>query len=321
MLVKRFAAFLLALIVPWAMPAPAAPLTIGTGSVTGVYYLVGGALCRLVNRDRAATGTTCAVESTGGSVANVQAMAAGDLDFSIVQSDILHRALKGEAPFEGQPLQGLRVAMYLHDEALAIVAPVREQAQARTLMDLRGQRFNIGPQGSGTRVTLAQIGETLGIERAGFATLLELNPESQGRALCAGEIDGFAYQVGQPSENIAAAARLCPVRLLGLEPGAIAEVVRQRPYYRPVVIPGGTYANNPQDVTTLGLSALLVTHARVDAAQVRRVVEATLDNRAEFARLHPTLAKLTPGQMARRHALAAPHDGAHAAFHARNLMD
>jgi TRAP-type uncharacterized transport system substrate-binding protein len=43
-------------------------ISIGTGGVTGVYYPTGGAICRLVNRERKEHGIRCAVESTGGSV-------------------------------------------------------------------------------------------------------------------------------------------------------------------------------------------------------------------------------------------------------------
>ena len=45
-------------------------VSIGTGGVTGVYYPTGGAICRLVNKNRKKTGIRCSVESTGGSVFN-----------------------------------------------------------------------------------------------------------------------------------------------------------------------------------------------------------------------------------------------------------
>ena len=67
-------------------PATAAEqtfITIGTGGVTGVYYPTGGAICRLVNKGRKEHGVRCSVESTGGSVYNLNTIRAGELDKSV----------------------------------------------------------------------------------------------------------------------------------------------------------------------------------------------------------------------------------------------
>src|SRR5260370_11826953 len=75
-------------------------ITTGTGGVTGVYYAVGGAICRLMNKDRAKTGIRCSVESTGGSAFNINTIKAGELDFGLAQSDTHYQALKGEKSFK-----------------------------------------------------------------------------------------------------------------------------------------------------------------------------------------------------------------------------
>jgi hypothetical protein len=62
-------------------------ITIGTGGVTGVYYPTGGAICRLVNKKRKEHGIRCSVESTGGSVYNLNTIRAGELDMGVAQSD------------------------------------------------------------------------------------------------------------------------------------------------------------------------------------------------------------------------------------------
>src|SRR5438552_9770564 len=83
-------------------------VTVGTGGVTGVYYAVGGAVCRLMNKNRAQTGIRCSVESTGGSVFNVNAIRSGELDFGLTQSDIQFNAAKGEGQFKGNANPDLR---------------------------------------------------------------------------------------------------------------------------------------------------------------------------------------------------------------------
>jgi len=69
-------------------------ITIGTGGVTGVYYPAGGAICRLVNKNRKEHGIRCSVESTGGSVFNINTIKAGELDMGVAQSDVQYNAVK-----------------------------------------------------------------------------------------------------------------------------------------------------------------------------------------------------------------------------------
>src|SRR5512135_177619 len=92
---KSLAAAALLAVTTFAAPASAQQrfVTIGTGGVTGVYYAVGGAICRLMNKDRQKTGIRCSVESTGGSVFNVNAIKTGELDFGLSQSDVQYNAL------------------------------------------------------------------------------------------------------------------------------------------------------------------------------------------------------------------------------------
>ena len=67
--------------------APAAAqqkfISIGTGGVTGVYYPTGGAICRLVNKDRKKHGIRCSAESTGGSIYNINTIRNGELEFGV----------------------------------------------------------------------------------------------------------------------------------------------------------------------------------------------------------------------------------------------
>src|SRR5690606_1327524 len=128
-------------------------VSIGTGGVTGVYYPVGGAICRLMNQNRRETGIRCSVESTGGSVFNVNAIKGGDLEFGVVQSDVQYNAANGLANFEADgPHADLRSVFSLHAEPLTVVA--RRDANVAVFDDLKGKRVNIGNPGSGQRALM-----------------------------------------------------------------------------------------------------------------------------------------------------------------------
>ena len=49
-------------------------ITIGTGGVTGTYYPTGGAICRFVNQYKKESKIRCSVESTDGSLYNLNTL-------------------------------------------------------------------------------------------------------------------------------------------------------------------------------------------------------------------------------------------------------
>ena len=102
-------------------------ITIGTGGQTGVYYEVGQSICRLVNRGSADHGLKCTAPSTGGSVANINAIKAGDMDMGVAQSDWQFYAYNGSPQYEGGEFSDLRAVFSVHGEPFT----VRPQGQAR----------------------------------------------------------------------------------------------------------------------------------------------------------------------------------------------
>jgi TRAP transporter TAXI family solute receptor len=284
-------------------------LTIGTGGVTGVYYAAGGAICRLVNKDRAKHGIRCSVESTGGSVFNINTIKAGELDLGVSQSDVMYNAVKGEKQFKDAGAYGdLRAVMSLHPEPFTVVA--RKEANIRTFADFKGKKFNVGNPGSGTRASMEEILGAMGWKMSDFALASELKADEHGPALCDGKIDGFFYAVGHPSANIQDPTTTCGAKLVPLSGAYVDKLVGQWPFYAKVTIPAGLYPNNPQATDTFGVLATLVSSSKVPADNVYAVVKAVFDNFEEFKKLHPALAHLKPEDMVKNGLSAPLHDGA-----------
>ncbi len=294
-------------------------IAIGTGGVTGVYYPTGGAICRLVNRGRSEHGIRCGVESTGGSVFNINAIRGGELEFGVAQSDWQFHAFNGTSRFEEQGAFGdLRAVFSVHPEPFTVVA--RADAGITNFEDLKGKRVNVGNPGSGQRGTMEVVMEALGWSMDDFALTSELQAAEQSQALCDNNIDAMIYTVGHPSGSIQEATTACDSVLVNVTGDAIEALVNDRPYYRTATIPGGMYRGNDGDVQTFGVGATFVTSATVPEDVVYEVVKAVFENIDQFRGLHPAFANLDPAEMAQDGLSAPLHAGAERYYREAGLL-
>jgi TRAP transporter TAXI family solute receptor len=283
-------------------------ITIGTGAVTGVYYPAGGAICRLVNRDTEKHGIRCTVESTGGSVYNVNMIKTGDLDMGVAQSDVQYNAYNGKGEFEQTgAMENLRAVFALHPEPYTVVA--RADAGIKTFDDLKGKRVNVGNPGSGQRATTEVLMKAKGWTMSDFSLASELRPAEQSQALCDNSVDAIIYTVGHPNGSIQEATTTCDTVLVEVSGPEVEELVKANPYYQVATIPGGMYRGNPEDTTTFGVSATVVSSADVPENLVYQVVQVVFENLEDFKKLHPAFQVLTKEDMASGHS-APVHDGA-----------
>lgn len=294
-------------------------ITIGTGGVTGVYYPAGGAICRLVNMERKDHGIRCSVESTGGSIYNLNAIRQGELDLAVAQSDWQYHAYNGTSEFKDDgPNKDLRAVFSLHPEPFTVVAS--KGSQVKNFDDLAGKRVSVGNPGSGQRATAEVLMEEMGWTMDKFSLAAELKAAEQSQALCDGNIDAFFYTVGHPSGAIKEATTSCDSNLVNVNNEAAKTLVKENPYYRMATIPGGMYRGNDEDTTTFGVAATFVTSADVADDVVYQVVKAVFENFDSFKRLHPAFGNLKKEEMV-SDALSAPlHPGAEKYYKEAGLL-
>ena len=282
-------------------------VTIGTGGVTGVYYVAGGAICRLVNKDRAKTNMRCSVESTGGSAYNVNTIKAGELDFGMTQSDVQYEGYKGSGAFK-EPFTEMRAVFSLHAEPFTLLS--RKEAGIGSFAELKGKRVNVGNPGSGTRAAMDVLLATLNMKTSDFSLTSELKADEHSAALCDNKIDAFFYGVGHPSANIQDPTTTCGAKLVPITGPSIDALVKKNSYLSYATIPGGMYPNNPQPTKTYGVLATMVTSTKVSADDVYAVTRAVFENFDEFKKLHPAFAHLEAKNMVVDGLSAPLHDGA-----------
>ena len=284
-------------------------ITIGTGGVTGVYYPTGGSICRLVNKGKKAHGIRCSVESTGGSVYNLNTIRAGELDMGVAQSDWQFHAYYGTSKFKDAGAnKALRAVFSVHPEPFTVVA--RADSGIKNFADLKGKRVNIGNPGSGQRGTMEVVMEVLGWKKSDFALASELKSAEQSSALCDNKIDAIVFTVGHPSGSIKEATTSCDTVLVNVQGPVIDGLIEKYDYYRKAVIPGGMYRGNPNDTVTFGVGATFVSSTNTPANTVYQVVKSIFENFDSFKKLHPAFKVLKKREMVKDGLSAPLHDGA-----------
>ncbi len=294
--------------------------TIGTGGVTGVYYPTGGAISKMVNKKRSEYNLRVTVESTGGSVFNVNAIMAGDLEFGVIQSDRQYQAYNGKADWDGKPQTKLRAVFSIHPESVTIVAA--DESGIKTVDDMKGKIINIGNPGSGQRGNAMDLFAAAGIDVEKDITAEGLKAAESAGMLQDGRIDAFFYTVGHPNGSVKeAVAGARKVRFVEVPAKYVDALTSKFSYYAPSSIPVSMYKGvaNEGDAATFGVKATFCTSSDVAEDIVYAVVKEVFDNFDAFKKLHPAYQVLTKESMLQ--GLSAPmHPGALKYYKEAGLM-
>lgn len=298
-----------AIAAPTMAAATKTHVSIGTGGQTGVYYVVGQSICKMVNRTSKDHGLRCSAPSTGGSIANLNSIRDGGQDMGVAQSDWQFHAYNGTSKFENKgPYKSLRAVFSVHAEPFTVIA--RADSGIEHFDDLNGMRVNIGNPGSGQRGTMEVMMDLKGWDKSSFKLTSELKSSEHSQALCDNKIDAFVHTAGHPVANIKEAASSCDVKVIEVSGSYVDGLVNQNPYYSTAQIPGGMYQGTDADTNTFGVAATFVSSDNVPSDTIYYMVKAVFENFDRFKRLHPAFANLKPENMIKNGLSAPLHEGA-----------
>lgn len=252
---------------------------IGTGGAGGTYYPIGGLIANAISNPPGSRpcdkGGSCGVPglvaiavSTNASVANVNAIDAGQLDAGLAGAQSVTQGFNGEGKFVGAKKSNIRMIANLYPEDMHLVLP--KGTKLGSLKDLAGKKVGVAAAGSGTQVSVRMILKHYDIK----ADELELNLGQSTQRLADGQIDAFFYAGGTP---FAALIQLGSTK--GFELYTFSEKEREEinsiiPYYVESLIPAGTYQNITYDVPTVAVSGQLITGANQPEELVYEITKA-----------------------------------------------
>jgi TRAP transporter TAXI family solute receptor len=282
-------------------------VAIGTGGISGTYFPTGGSICRLVNSYTLKSNIRCVVESTDGSVYNINELSKGNFELGIVQSDILYQAYNGKGEFKDNKHQSLRAIMAIYPELLTLVT--KGSANIQRLSDIKGKSISIGSNGSGSEASVKILLKESNINLSDIKELKNIDSNRVRFALQREQIDGYFYMVGHPAIDIKKVSHDTDVSIIPIDGTYVDNLIKKYPYYAKGIIKKGTYKGLQKDIKTYGVKALLVASDSLNNDKVYFILKSILENFDKFKRLHPAYANITKESLLE--GLSAPlHDGA-----------
>ena len=254
------------------------PIRFGTGGSGGMYYAYANELSKQIKTDKKIRDFD--IKTTAGSAANIRLLRENFLDLAIVQSDMLSNAVNGTGVFaEIGPGAGFAAVAGLYTEACQII--VAADSDIMTVNDLVGKKVSVGESESGVLQNAEQIlmvhGLTFDMIEPWYMSFADA-----ADALNSGTIDAFFITAGAPTEAVKNLSAQKNIRLLSISPEIQNNMMTLYKGYTRCTIPAGTYNGQDEDVSTIGVKAVLIAGADLDDEEVSHLTEFIIKNAAKL---------------------------------------
>ena len=261
---------------------------IGSGAPGGNYFPIAGLIGQVISNPpgarACADGGNCGIpglvataQSTGGSVANVDALLKATVDAGLSQSDVAYWSYTATGPFSSRsPNNKICALASLYQEQVHIVAT--QSSGITTVNDLRGKRIALGKRDSG-----ALLGAMLVLQAHGITAKTDITPvladfQEAQQHFTGGTIDALVTVSAYPNKSIGAkfsgsGANLVPITGAGLD-----KLTTQSPFYTASEIPAGAYSGLSNAVQTAAVPALLLSRTGLPGDLLYGVTKALWEN-------------------------------------------
>jgi TRAP transporter TAXI family solute receptor len=263
-------------------------LRMATGGNTGTYYAFGSAVSQILTEK---TKIPITIQSTGASKANIQLIAAGEVEIAIVQNDVMDYAYRGVDLFNGQKITDFSTLAALYAEVCQVVA--NPSAGISTIADLKGKNVSVGDAGSGTEFNARQILEVYGVS---FNDINKQNLSfgASADALRDNKIDAFFCVAGAPTTAVVDLAIGRDIVILEVDDAHAAELSRAYPFYTQFPIPAGSYRGLSADVKTVAVKATFIVSNKLSEDTVYQLTKTLIESKGAIETAHAKGAELSP---------------------------
>jgi len=275
--------------IPKCAGLPADGLRIATGPDGGSYQVVGKLLREF------APDLDIRPCKTQGTLENLRLLSQGDVELAIGQGDVVHKGWSHEPPESHQQgnkaandwstihFKDIKLVRWLYSEKLQIVAA--PHTYISSLSDLRKKRLWLGPTEGGTYDTAHEVLRAAGFSDADYELRVDIPTlRAANEELLTGKLDAIFRATSVPMDYVRELSSEKPVTitdlfrrhsevyLVGLDRPVVDRLL-QSPSYVESPVYRGSYPQQKNGVLTIGIEAMLLTHAAASAKNPHAIPE------------------------------------------------
>lgn len=258
-------------------------INIATGGTGGTYYPLGGAMAKIFNDN--IEGVNANAQSTGASVENIGLVSGGETELAFIQNDVTYYAWTGTESFKDSgEIKNIRGMAMLYPEVVQIIAT--KDSGIKTVADLAGKQVAVGAPGSGTELNARQLLAAHGMEYKDLKKADYLSFNEAASSLKDKHVDAAFVTGAIPTSAVTEVTQTADIVVIPVAPEKIAELIETYPFYTQVVIPGGSYRGNDEDVTSPAVMAMLVVPEDLDEDLVYQMTKFLFEQRQVIVDTH-----------------------------------
>lgn len=260
-------------------------INIATGNSTGVYFVVGGGLAKVINAETDLQATSA---ETGASVQNIQQVVAGDYDIGFSLADTAADAVNGQASFD-KP-QNIATLGRIYSNYTQVV--VRTDAGIESVEDFKGKRISTGSPKSGTEVIANRLIETAGLTPGDVkAQRLDLTKTIDG--MKDGSVDGLVWSGGLPTPALTDLFTSMggKVKFIDITP-LLPKMQKINEVYEEATIPAETYGLD-EDVPSIAVPNVLVVDRGMADNLACALTTLLVEHKDQLVAVHPSAKEIS----------------------------
>ncbi|MGI6453303.1 MAG: TAXI family TRAP transporter solute-binding subunit [Syntrophomonadaceae bacterium] len=257
-------------------------ITIGTATVGGAWYPMGGALANVISNY--VPNTKANATPTAATIENLSSLKAKTMEIGMCTADVPYKVYRGIGGMEKD--ENLRALVMTDPTLVGII--VKENSPYKKFTDLKGKRMGTGVAGSATYFIVEEI------LKAHDMTYDDVQPyqggnAQQATALKDGNIDAFIMTIpkGGASPAVIELDTTCDIRFIPLDKEILQKINAEHPYYVVSEFPVGYIDGMTEPAPTLEIGTVMAIRADLSDDLVYQICKAMFEHKDELDAIQP----------------------------------